>query len=164
MPRLLRGLCGRRSWQGHIGWYIGGLLKKIVFSDNVLPSAAPPLLPLFQGTESNTPLTASVEATDLQEVTCASVSKPCARPVPAGARPMCRTSTSPPSPSRILDPNCAPPPANPATCPVSFLGLLGPKDPVVGVFVRAREPEPCFRHPPLVAREFTPVCHGWKLF
>ena len=44
---------------------IGGILKKIMFIDNVLPSPAPPLLPLFHGADSNTPSLASVEAIDL---------------------------------------------------------------------------------------------------
>ena len=52
----------------------------------------------------------------------------------------------------------------PRDVPGSFLGLLGPKGPVVGLFLRAPEPEPYFRQPPLVARELTPVCHGWELF
>ena len=43
------------------------------------------------------------------------------------------------------------PPARPATSPGSFLGLLGPRDPVVGVFVRVHEPDTHFRHPSLVA-------------
>ena len=50
----------------------GGLLKKkMAFAGFVLPSAAPPLLPFFHGADSNAPLAASVEATDLQDVsTC----------------------------------------------------------------------------------------------
>ena len=39
----------------------------------------------------------------------------------------------------------------PATQPGSFLGLLGPRGPVVVVFVRAHEPDTHFRHPSLVA-------------
>ena len=51
----------------------GGLLKKTAFAGFVLPSAAPPLLPLFHGADVNTPTPASCEATDLQEaVTCES--------------------------------------------------------------------------------------------
>jgi len=49
----------------------GGLLKKIAFAGFVLPSAPPPLLPLFHGADSNTPTPASCETTDLQELpTC----------------------------------------------------------------------------------------------
>ena len=55
---------GKGAWDA-----TGGLLKKMAFAENILPSAAPPLLPLFHGTESNTPLTASVEATTEQELT-----------------------------------------------------------------------------------------------
>ena len=71
MPRLLGVLRARRSWQGHAWDGLGGLVKKMAFSQNVWPSAAPPLLPLFHGADANTPTPASCEATDLQEaVTC----------------------------------------------------------------------------------------------
>ena len=63
MPRLLCVFRVRQSLQGRKWGATGGLLKKIAFAENVLPSAAPPLLPLFHGTESNTPPAASVEAT-----------------------------------------------------------------------------------------------------
>ncbi len=67
MPRLLRVLRGRRLWQGPGTWdATGGLLKKTAFAGFVLPSAAPPLLPLFHGADANTPTPASCEATDLQ--------------------------------------------------------------------------------------------------
>ena len=60
---LARGLCRDRD----------PMWMKIAFTGNVLPSAPPPLLPLFHGAESNTPSTASVEATNLQELpTCES--------------------------------------------------------------------------------------------
>ena len=39
------------------------------------------------------------------------------------------------------------PPVRPAIQPGSFLGLLGPRGPVVGLFVRAHEPDTHFRHP-----------------
>ena len=71
--------------------------------------------------------------------------------VPAGARPMHRMSTSPLSPSRISDLDYAPTSASPAMCPGSFLGLLGPNGPIVGLFVRMCKPEPCFQYPPLMA-------------
>jgi len=43
------------------------------------------------------------------------------------------------------------PPVRPAMQPGSFLGLLGPRGSVVGLFVRAHEPDTHFGHPPLVA-------------
>ena len=69
--------------------------------------------------------------------------------VPAGARAMRPTSTSPHPPSRISEADYTLPPASPATCPGPFWGAwwLG------CLFVHAREPEPYFRYPPLVARE-----------
>ena len=54
---------GKGMWDG-----IRGLVKKMAYIDDVFPSAAPPLLPLFHGADSNTPLPASIEATDLQEL------------------------------------------------------------------------------------------------
>ena len=57
---------GKGTWDG-----LGGLVKKMAFSQNVWPSAAPPLLPLFHGADANTPTPASCEATDLEEAaTC----------------------------------------------------------------------------------------------
>ena len=50
-------------WDG-----IGGLLRNIDFAGNFSHSAPPPLLPLFHDTDSNTPLLASFDATDLQEM------------------------------------------------------------------------------------------------
>ena len=68
MPRLLRVFRVRWSWQGCVGCYRGPqLLKKIACAENILSSAAPPVLPLFHGAESNALSTASIEATDLQE-------------------------------------------------------------------------------------------------
>ena len=59
---------GKGTWDG-----LGGLVNKMAFSENVWPSATPPLLPLFHGADANTPTPASCEATDLQEaVTCES--------------------------------------------------------------------------------------------
>ena len=52
---------GKGSWDA-----TGGLLKKTALAGFVLPSAAPPLLPLFHGADANTPTPASCEATDLQ--------------------------------------------------------------------------------------------------
>ena len=43
------------------------------------------------------------------------------------------------------------PPVRPAIQPGSFLGLLGLRGPVVGLFVRAHEPDTHFRNPSLVA-------------
>ena len=103
-------------------------MKKMAFSQNVWPSAAPPLLPLFHGADANTPTPASCEATDLQGLSYVRVQL---NLVPSGARPMRRTSTSPPSPSRISDLDYAPSSASPAACPGSFLGWLGPNGPVV---------------------------------
>ena len=67
-----------------------------------MPSAAPPppLLPLFHGADANTPTPVSCEATDLQGLSYVRVQL---NLVPSGARPMRRTSTSPPSPSRISE-------------------------------------------------------------
>ena len=57
---------GKGTWDG-----IRGLLPNIDFAENFTLSAPPPLLPFFHGADSNTPMPASCEATDLQEaVTC----------------------------------------------------------------------------------------------
>ena len=57
---------GKGMWGG-----IGGPMKKMAYIGNFVPSAAPPLLTLFHGADSNTPLPASFDATDLEELsTC----------------------------------------------------------------------------------------------
>ena len=46
-------------------------MKKIAFSRSIRPSVAPHLLPVFHDADSNAPLPASFDVTDLQEVsTC----------------------------------------------------------------------------------------------
>ena len=63
-------------------------MKKMVFAENILPAAAPPLLPLFRrGHQPAATIDVRVRV----------------NPVPADARPVRRTSTSPPPPSHISE-------------------------------------------------------------
>ena len=52
-------------------------------------------------------------------------------------------------------------PVSQSTFSISFRRLLVPKGPVIGLFVRLREPDPHFQHPPLVGESPMAV---WRPF
>ena len=121
MPRLLRVLRGRRSWQGHVGCHRRPLeedrVRRLRFA--LCTAASAPFLPWRRRKHTHAGFLRSHRPAGVAYMRVR------VEPVPAGARPMRRTSTSPPSPSRISDLDYAPSSASPATCPGSFLGLLG---------------------------------------
>ena len=115
MPRLLGVLRGRRSWQGPVGCHRRPLeedrVRRLRFA--LCSAASAPSLPWRRREHTHAGFLRSHASTGVAYVRVR------VKPVPAGARPMRRTSTSPPSPSRISDLDYAPSSASPATCPGS---------------------------------------------
>ena len=103
MPRLLRVLRGRRSWQGHVGCHRRPLeedrARRLRFA--LCTAASAPFLPWRRLEHTHAGFLRSHRSTGVAYVRVR------VNPVPAGARPMRRTSTSPPpispSPSRISE-------------------------------------------------------------
>ena len=99
MPRLLRVLRGRRSWQGHVGCHRRPLeedrARRLHFA--VCTAASAPFLPWRRREHTHAGFLRSPRPTGSFQLPVR------LNLVPSGARPMRRTSTSPPSPSRISE-------------------------------------------------------------